>query len=293
MKFSNYLNEAYTADMQRLFKPYLKDIGDLLAKTGISVNNLDFKDLGLVKPIALSSTLRTVKDFTETSWNDYDYLVCIFKHVSGGVSVCTGFMERDKIKDLKVISEFGDTSGKVSDAFTAKVSAKECNELIRMQRDRKTRQEPGRDKHNIKNYVDYRLALRANKNVTDIEKKAKALGFYTDFGVFHKSDSDYYSFSTRMTWESEKWKTGIPHATIYIENIKDIYNVSDKLDEHPNVVATYNFSTCSLDKKEVDQWKDAKKGFDKIFDTYEKARELADYINTFTYRDLIVEVLDN
>lgn len=290
MKFSKYLNEAYTADMQRLFKDNLKDIGDLLAKSGISVNNLEFKDLGLVKPIALSSTLRTVKDFTETSWYDYDYLVCIFKHVSGGVSVCTGFMERVKIKDLKVISEFGDASGKVSNAFTAKVSAKECNELIRMQRDRKTRQKPGRDKHNIKDKIDYRLSLQANKNVSNIIKKAQALGIKDlDIGTSYENGEFYY-FTARATWENEKWKTGIPHAYIYIktENWRgDV--VTNKLDEHPNVVATYNFSTCSLDAKEVDQWKDAKKGFDKIFDMYEKARELADYINTFTYRDLIVE----
>lgn len=291
MKFSNYLNEAYTADMQRLFKPYLKDIGDLLAKTGISVNNLDFKDLGLVKPIALSSTLRTVKDFTETSYFDDDYLVCIFKHVSGGISVCTGFMQFDKIKDLKVISEFDDTSGKVSNAFTAKISARECNELIKMQRDREIRQEPGRDKHNIKKRIDSRLALQANKNVTDIKKKAQALGFKNvTCYVMHDTNSDFYSFLLRITWENEMWKAGVPHASIYVENVdSSLYDVSDELDEKLDVCATYNFSTCRLESDESNQWKAAKKGIDEIFDVYEKARELADYINTFTYRDLVIE----
>lgn len=293
MKFSNYLNEAYTADMQRLFKPYLKDIGDFLAKAGIPVNNLDFKDLGLVKPIALSSTLRTVKDFTETSWDDYDHLICVFKHVSSGVSVCAGFMERDKIKDLNVISEFGDTSGKVSNAFTAKISTKERNELILMQDKRRDLNQPARDKHYIKDQIDYRLSQNRNKTVKDIIRRAKAIGF-KDFDFYSETnDSGSVSFYLRSYYEGAKWVPGVPHIEIRMGFVSkygtDVYKTIKNLDDKPNVIVTYNNSTCSLDADEADKWDTAKKKILEFIEIYEKARELADYINSFTYGELVTE----
>lgn len=296
MKFSNYLNEAYTADMQRLFKPYLKDIGDFLAKAGIPVNNLEFKDLGLVKPIAFSSTLRVVKDFTETSWYDDDYLICIFKRASGGVSVCAGFMERDKIKDLKIITEFGDTSGKVSDAFTAKISSKDRNELILMQDKRKDLNKPAVDKHYIKDRIDFKLSQNNNKNVKEIIRRAKAMGF-KDFDFYSEYLEDHdgvFDFYLRCYYEGAKWVPGVPHINIKVGFMSkygvDVYKRVRDLNDKPNVVATYNNSTCSLDTAdEINKWDTAKEKILEFIDIYEKARELANYINSFTYRDLIIE----
>lgn len=293
MKFSNYLNEAYTADMQRLFKPYLKDIGDFLAKAGIPVNNLEFKDLGLVKPIAFSSTLRVVKDFTETSYYDDDYLICIFKRASDGVSVCAGFMERDKIKDLKIITEFGDTSGKVSNAFTAKISAKERNELILMQDKRKDLNKPAVDKHYIKDQIDYRLSQNRNKIVKDIIRRAKAIGF-KDFDLYSETrDDGSFSFYLNGYYEGAKWVPGVPHIEVRMGFVSkygtDVYKITKNLNDKPNVIVTYNNSTCSLDADEVDKWDTAKEKLLEFIDVYEKARELAKYISTLTYGDLVTE----
>ena len=309
MKFSNYLNEAYTPEMKKVLGPYLTDIGNALSKANVSVQNLDFIEVQLPKPVVFNSVFKYLNDNTEesryirnyqkslgtTADNYYDkrfeYVVCIFKHAKGGVSVCVANVKSNDVRrpeDTTVIS-YGDTDSKVTNVFIAEITRSEMENLRTQHIARREQNRPGSDRHNISHKIHNKLSYNDNPNLKAISVWASKLGFkdYKPYTTY--KDGKYYLMGnyggTDMNLPADSWG-----KIFTIKPNADAEFVSHKGDEKVRYELEIDMPRLELDLKRVMSFKELENKL-KVLDDFKsaclKVKEFADYINTFTYEDLV------
>lgn len=310
MKFSNYLNEAYTPEMKRVLGPYLTDIGNTLSKASVSVQNLDFVEVQLPKPVVFNSVFRYLNDTTKesryirnyqqslgTTTDDYynkryEYVVCIFKHAKGGVSVCVANVKSSDVRrpeDTK-IRTWGDTDGKVTNVFIAEITRSEMEALRTQHMIRREQSRPGSDRHNISRKIHNKLSYNDNPNLKAISDWASKLGFkdFKPYTVYR--DGNYFlkgNGGTNMNLPTDSW------GKIFSinQNIEAEFE-AHKGDEKVRYELEIDISRLKLELKNNMSLKELESKL-KILDDFKdaclKVKELEEYINTFTYEDLVWE----
>lgn len=309
MKFSNYLNEAYTPEMKKVLGPYLTDIGNALSKANVSVQNLDFVEIQLPKPVVFNSVFRYLNDSSAESRyirnyqtslgttvdNYYDkrfeYIVCIFKHAKGGVSVCVADVKRGDVRRSEDtwIYSWGDIDGKVINVFIAEITKSEMDSLRAQRGTRREQNRPGSDRHNISSKIHRKLSYNDNPNLKAISDWTSKLGF-KDFKPYTScKDGNYFlmghSGGTDMNLPSDTWG-----KIFSIEpNNNDAFK-SHKGDERVRYELKIDISRLELDLKSLMSFKELEnklKVLDDFKDACLKVKELEEYINSFTYEDLL------
>jgi hypothetical protein len=292
-----YLYEAYTPEMDRIFRPYLKEIADKMAKRNISVQDAEFTEIELPKPVALSSVNKVIRAQYEV-YGNFDCVLALLKHSTGGVTV--GSFEntgRGKVSAIDVTDEYGDTDGKVTDAYVAELSNSDYQKLRKLRDSRSAANAPYRDSHDISGKIKRRLALTDNPNIKAILNKAKALGFYNQYtsikSVQYSDSNKCYLQLESFRWESEQWVSGVPHIYVDVRWEGSGFarrTINNSPDDNVNTFVYYNASTCGLDRSDTEkEYNVAVKSLKEIIRKIEQAKELSDFINSFTYEDLLVD----
>lgn len=310
MKFSNYLNEAYTPEMKKVLGPYLTDIGNTLSKANVSVQNLDFVEVQLPKPVVFNSVFRYLNDNTEDGiyirnykrslgvTNDdyynkrFEYIVCVFKHAKGGVSVCVADVKSGDVRrpeDTRVQS-WGDTDGKVTNVFIAEITKPEMDSLRTQRMTRREQNRPGSDRHNISRRIHSKLSYNDNPNLKAISERASKLGF-KDFKPYTScEDGNYFLMGnggTNMNLPSDTWG-----KIFSIEPNRDAEFKSHKGDERVRYELKIDMARLELNLKGNMSFKELEnklRVLDDFKDACLKVKELEEYINSFTYEDLLWE----
>lgn len=310
MKFSNYLNESYTPEMKKVLGSYLTDIGNALSKANVSVQNLDFVEIQLPKPVVFNSVFRYLNDNTEdgiyirnykrslgvTNDNYYnkrfEYIVCVFKHAKGGVSVCVANVKNGDVRrpEDTTICTLGDTDGKVTNVFIAEITKSEMDSLRTQRMTRREQNRPAKDRHDISSKIHKKLSYNDNPNLKAISDWASKLGF-KDFKPYTSyEDGNYFLMGqggTNMNLPSDTWG-----KIFSIEPNRDAEFKSHKGDERVRYELKIDISRLELDLKGNMSFKELEnklKVLDDFKDACLKVKELEEYINSFTYEDLLWE----
>ena len=313
MKFSNYLNEAYIPEMKKVLGPYLTDIGNTLSKANVSVQNLDFVEIQLPKSVVFNSVFRYLNDRSAESRyirnyqtslgttvdNYYDkrfeYIVCIFKHAKGGVSVCVANVNRNDIKrpEDTTICTLGDTDGKVTNVFIAEITKSEMDSLRAQRGTRREQNRPGSDRHNISRRIHSKLSYNDNPNLKAISEWTSKLGFKDFKPHTMYKDGNYFLLGhggTNMNLPSDTWG-----KIFSIKPNIDAEFESHKGDEKVRYELEIDMSRLELNLNGIMSFKELENKL-KVLDDFKsaclKVKELTDYINTFTYEDLVWEKED-
>lgn len=308
MKFSNYLNEAYTPEMKKVLGPYLTDIGNTLSKANVSVQNLDFVEVQLPKPVVFNSVFKYLNDSSAESryirnyqtslgttvdnyYNKrYEYVVCIFKHAKGGVSVCVANVKSNDVRrpEDTTICTLDDTDGKVTNVFIAEITRTEMESLRTQRMTRREQNRPGSDRHNISRKIHKKLSYIDNPNLKAISDWANKLGF-KDFRPFTSCEDGSYSImgsgGTNMNLPSDTWG-----KIFSIKPNIDVEFKSHKGDEWVRYELEIDISRLELNLKNNMSLKELESKL-KILDDFKdaclKVKEFEEYLNTFTYEDLV------
>lgn len=310
MKFSNYLNEAYTPEMKRVLGPYLTDIGNTLSKSSVSVQNLDFVEIQLPKPVVFNSVFKYLNDNSAESRyirnyqtslgttvdNYYDkrfeYVVCVFKHAKGGVSVCVANVNSGDVKrpeDTKVRT-WGDTDGKVTNVFIAEITRSEMENLRAQRETRKEQNRPGSDRHNISRKIHDKLSYDSNPNLKAISEWASKLGFKKFKPHTFYRDGNYFLTGygdTNVNLPTDTWG-----KIFSIKPNSDAEFEAHKGNEKVRYELEIDMPRLGLDLNRIMSFKELENKL-KVLDDFKsaclKVKELEEYINTFTYEDLVWE----
>lgn len=310
MKFSNYLNEAYTPEMKKVLGPYLTDIGNTLSKASVSVQNLDFVEVQLPKPVVFNSVFRYLNDNAEEGryiknyqkslvtvsdsfYNRlYEYVVCIFKHAKGGVSVCVANVKSSDIKrpeDTK-IRTWGDTDGKITNVFIAEITRSEMENLRTQHETRREQNKPGSDRHNISRKIHNKLSYNGNPNLKAIGEQASKLGFKNFKPHTLYRDGNYFIIGygdTNVNLPTDTWG-----RIFSIKPNSDAEFEVHKGNEKVRYELEIDMNRLGLDLNRIMSFKELEnklKVLDDFKDACLKVKEFVDYINDFTYEDLVWE----
>ena len=310
MKFGVIINEAYTPEMKKVLGSYLTDIGNALAKKNVSVQNLNFVDVGLSKPVAFNSVFRYLNDGSAgASWyrnyqvalgsnkpgnSSLNYVICIFKHANGGVSVCvtdiTRYYDVKRPEDTRILT-FGNAEGKVTVAFIAGLTENERDSLSVLRNRRSDLNKPAQDPHDVSRRIHRKLSYMDNPNLKAISDWASKLGF-KDFRPFTScEDGSYYimgSGGTNMNLPTRSSAWG------KIFSIKPGYRVEyepHKGDERVGYILDIDISILELNLNKGNmsfkELENKLKVLDDFKDACLRVKEFVDFINDFTYDDLV------
>lgn len=306
MKFGVIINEAYTPEMKKVLGSYLTDIGNALAKKNVSVQNLNFVDVGLSKPVAFNSVFRYLNDGSaDASWyrnyqvalgsnkpgnSSLNYVICIFKHADGGVSVCVADIKRYDVKkpeDTRIL-EFGNVGGKVTVAFIAGLTENERDSLSVLRNRRSDLNKPAQDPHDVSRRVHAKLSYMDNPNLKMIADRASKIGLknFKPFVAFR--DGAYILYGDVTT------NLNLPGSTF-----GGIFNIQpddkQRWVDHKGTDKVMFELEISLRRME-DNFSDAKDIKEltdrlKVLDDFKTAciqvRSFVDFLNTFTYDDIV------
>lgn len=301
MKFGNYsttqqINEKYSLEMIKNLNPYLKEIGDILAKAYISVENTEFKDHDYLKPSTTKKVLSGISNY----WKHDGYynrsglskVIAIMKHNTGGVTLSTFDFISNGIAEPINIANIGDTSGKVVNLYTYEITDEQFKRLLDLRQDRQKRNKPAIDPHNKSAFIHKKLKLLDNINIKNIIKKAKELGFNSDDLVIKSTKyENFYLLTIKgFSYRLEQYKKGVPNITINLSETDDVYatNGNDyiKVDYHINA-STFSFSNSTI--KTNSEFNSIIDDHKKIIEMIQNTKKLKEYIETFTYNDILVE----
>lgn len=306
MKFGVIINEAYTPEMKKVLGPYLTDIGNALAKKNVSVQNLNFVDAGLSKPVAFSSVFRYLNDaVSDASWyrnyqvalgsnkpgnSSLNYVICILKHVNGGVSVCVADIKRYDVKkpeDTRILT-FGNVEGKITVAFIAGLTENERDSLSALRDRRSDLNKPAQDPHDVSRRVHAKLSYMDNPNLKMIADRASKIGLKNFKPFVAVRDGTYILYGDVTT------NLNLPGSTFGgIFNIQP--NDKQRWIDHKDTDKVMFELEISLRRME-DNFSDAKDIKEltdklKVLDDFKTAciqvRSFVDFLNTFTYGDLV------
>lgn len=307
MKFGVIINEAYTPEMKKVLGSYLTDIGNALAKKNVSVQNLNFVDVGLSKPVAFNSVFKYLNDSSvDASWyrnyqvalgsnkpgnSSLNYVICIFKHADGGVSVCVADITRrydvKRPEDTRVL-EFGNVEGKVTVAFIAGLTGNERDLLSVLRNRRSDLNKPAQDPRNVSAQIHRKLSYMDNPNLKMIADRASKIGI-KDFKPFVSTRDGVYIlygnvhtdlnlpgnslgrvFNIRPD-DSQRWVDCKGTDKVMFELEINLRRIED------------NFS----DAKDIKELTDKLKVLDDFKTACIQVRSFVDFLNTFTYDDLV------
>lgn len=307
MKFGVIINEAYTPEMKKVLGSYLTDIGNALAKKNVSVQNLNFVDVGLSKPVAFNSVFRYLNDGSaDASWyrnyqvalgsnkpgnSSLNYVICIFKHADGGVSVCVADITRrydvKRPEDTRIL-EFGNVEGKITAAFIAGLTENERDSLSVLRNRRSDLNKPAQDPHDVSRRVHAKLSYMDNPNLKMIADRASKIGLKNFKPFVAVRDGAYILYGDVTT------NLNLPGSTF-----GGIFNIQpddkQRWVDHKGTDKVMFELEISLRRME-DNFSDAKDIKDltdklKVLDDFKTAciqvRSFVDFLNTFTYDDLV------
>lgn len=307
MKFGVIINEAYTSEMKKVLGSYLTDIGNALAKKNVSVQNLNFVDVGLIKPVAFNSVFKYLNDaVSDASWyrnyqvalgsnkpgnSSLNYVICIFKHADGGVSVCVADITRrydvKKPEDTRILT-FGNAEGKVTVAFIAGLTGNERDLLSVLRNRRSDLNKPAQDPRNVSAQIHRKLSYMDNPNLKTIADRASKIGI-KDFKPFVSTRDGAY-----ILYGSVGTNLNLPGSTFGgIFNIQP--NDGQRWVDHKGTDKVMfeleinlrriedNFS----DTKDIKELTDKLKVLDDFKTACIQVRSFVDFINSFTYDDLV------
>lgn len=309
MKFGVIINEAYTPEMKKVLGSYLTDIGNALAKKNVSVQNLNFVDVGLSKPVAFNSVFRYLNDaVSDASWRrnyqvaldgnksgnsslSYNYVICIFKHANGGVSVCvadiTRYYDVKRPEDTRIL-EFGNVDGKVTVAFIAGLTRNERDSLSVLRNRRSDLSKPAQDPRNVSSQIHRKLSYMDNPNLKMIADRANKIGI-KDFKPFVSTRDGTY-----LLYGSVNTNLNLPGSTFGgIFNIQP--NDHQRWVDHKGTDKVMFELEISLrriednfsDAKDIKELTDKLKVLDDFKTACIQVRSFVDFLNTFTYDDLV------
>lgn len=307
MKFGVIINEAYTPEMKKVLGSYLTDIGNALAKKNVSVQNLNFVDVGLSKPVAFNSVFRYLNDGSaDASWyrnyqvalgsnkpgnSSLNYVICIFKHADGGVSVCVADITRrydvKRPEDTRIL-EFGNVEGKITAAFIAGLTGNERDSLSVLRNRRSDLNKPAQDPHDVSRRVHAKLSYMDNPNLKMIADRASKIGLKNFKPFVAVRDGAYILYGDVTT------NLNLPGSTF-----GGIFNIQpddkQRWVDHKGTDKVMFELEISLRRME-DNFSDAKDIKDltdklKVLDDFKTAciqvRGFVDFLNTFTYDDIV------
>lgn len=307
MKFGIIINEAYTPEMKKVLGPYLTDIGNALAKKNVSVQNLNFVDVGLSKPVAFSSVFRYLNDGSaDASWyrnyqvalgsnkpgnSSLNYVICIFKHADGGVSVCVADITRHydvkRPEDTRIL-EFGNVEGKVTVAFIAGLTGNERDSLSVLRDRRSDLNKPAQDPRDVSRRVHAKLSYMDNPNLKAIADRASKIGLKNFKPYVAVRDGAYILYGDVNT------NLNLPGSTF-----GGIFNIQpddkQRWVDHKGTDKVMFELEINLRRME-DNFSDAKDIKEltdrlKVLDDFKTAciqvRSFVDFLNTFTYDDIV------
>lgn len=306
MKFGVIINEAYTPEMKKVLGSYLTDIGNALAKKNVSVQNLNFVDVGLSKPVAFNSVFKYLNDaVSDANWyrnyqialgsnkpgnSSLDYVICIFKHANGGVSVCVADIKRYDVKrpeDTRILT-FGSAEGKVTVAFIAGLTENERDSLSVLRNRRSDLNKPVQDPRNVSSRIHRKLSYMDNPNLKMIADRASKIGIkdFKPFVAFRDGTYILYGdvhtdlnlpgnslgrvFNIRPD-DSQRWTDCKGTDKVMFELEINLRRIED------------NFS----DAKDIKELTDKLKVLDDFKTACIQVRSFVDFINSFTYDDLV------
>lgn len=306
MKFGIIINEAYTPEMKKVLGSYLTDIGNALAKKNVSVQNLNFVDVGLSKPVAFNSVFKYLNSaVSDASWyrnyqvalgsnkpgnSSLNYVICIFKHADGGVSVCVADIKRYDVKkpeDTRILT-FGNTEGKVTVAFIAGLTGNERDSLSVLRNRRSDLNKPAQDPHDVSRRIHAKLSYMDNPNLKAITDRASKIGLKNFKPYVAARDGAYILYGDVTT------NLNLPGSTF-----GGIFNIQpddgQRWIDHKGTDKVMFELEISLRRME-DNFSDAKDIKEltdklKVLDDFKTAciqvRGFVDFLNTFTYDDLV------
>lgn len=307
MKFGVIINEAYTPEMKKVLGSYLTDIGNALAKKNVSVQNLNFVDVGLSKPVAFNSVFRYLNDGSaDASWyrnyqvalgsnkpgnSSLNYVICIFKHADGGVSVCVADITRrydvKRPEDTRIL-EFGNVEGKVTVAFIAGLTGNERDSLSVLRNRRSDLNKPVQDPRNVSRRVHAKLSYMDNPNLKMIADRASKIGLKNFKPFVAVRDGAYILYGDVTT------NLNLPGSTF-----GGIFNIQpddkQRWVDHKGTDKVMFELEISLRRME-DNFSDAKDIKEltdrlKVLDDFKTAciqvRSFVDFLNSFTYDDIV------
>ena len=307
MKFGVIINEAYTPEMKKVLGSYLTDIGNALAKKNVSVQNLNFVDVGLSKPVAFNSVFKYLNDGSAgASWyrnyqvalgsnkpgnSSLNYVICIFKHANGGVSVCvtdiTRYYDVKRPEDTRILT-FGNAEGKVTVAFIAGLTENERDSLTALRSRRSALNKPAQDPRNVSVQIHRKLSYMDNPNLKMIADRANKIGI-KDFKPFVSTrDGTYILYGDVHTDlnlpgnslgrvfnirpdDSQRWTDCKGTDKVMFELEINLRRIED------------NFS----DAKDIKELTDKLKVLDDFKTACIQVRSFVDFLNSFTYDDLV------
>lgn len=307
MKFGVIINEAYTPEMKKVLGSYLTDIGNALAKKNVSVQNLNFVDVGLSKPVAFNSVFRYLNDGSaDASWyrnyqvalgsnkpgnSSLNYVICIFKHADGGVSVCVADITRrydvKRPEDTRIL-EFGNVEGKVTVAFIAGLTGNERDLLSVLRNRRSDLNKPAQDPHDVSRRVHAKLSYMDNPNLKMIADRASKIGLKNFKPFVAVRDGAYILYGEVNT-----------NLNLPGDNFGRIFSIhpDDKerwVDHKGTDKVMFELEVCLRRIEDnFSDVKDAKELTDrlKVLDDFKTAciqvRSFVDFLNTFTYDDIV------
>ena len=307
MKFGVIINEAYTPEMKKVLGSYLTDIGNALAKKNVSVQNLNFVDVGLSKPVAFNSVFRYLNDGASgASWyrnyqvalgsnkpgnSSLNYVICIFKHANGGVSVCvtdiTRYYDVKRPEDTRILT-FGNAEGKITVAFIAGLTENERDSLSLLRNQRSDLNKPARDPHDVSRRIHAKLSYMDNPNLKAIADRASKIGLKNFKPFVSIRDGAYILYGDVTT------NLNLPGSTF-----GGIFNIQpddkQRWVDHKGTDKVMFELEISLRRME-DNFSDAKDIKEltdklKVLDDFKTAciqvRSFVDFLNTFTYDDIV------
>ena len=307
MKFGVIINEAYTPEMKKVLGSYLTDIGNALAKKNVSVQNLNFVDVGLSKPVAFNSVFRYLNDGASgASWyrnyqvalgsnkpgnSSLNYVICIFKHANGGVSVCvtdiTRYYDVKRPEDTRILT-FGNAEGKITVAFIAGLTENERDSLSILRDRRLDLNKPAQDPRNVSRRIHAKLSYMDNPNLKAIADRASKIGLKNFKPYVAVRDGAYILYGDVTT------NLNLPGSTF-----GGIFNIQpddkQRWVDHKGTDKVMFELEISLRRME-DNFSDAKDIKEltdklKVLDDFKTAciqvRSFVDFLNTFTYDDIV------